>query len=241
MWNSLITPQPNKYIEILMPNKPIPKTVEILINDEAWYLVDYDKVSVPGIIYMSFTESKVNALHDNIEKEIANYDKIVDIQIKGIDTIQANIGDEIIPEYTIYLDGIPNKDVQPEIFISGDLSTDGEKITVHGDGKVIIQYKNVTFEQSIITGESELQAILDGPEKLRVTQSATYEIVANFPFENIEFTLSNNLASIVSYSGNSCVIKGNDKNKIGDVILTAIVDNITLTKTIQIISLWQVI
>ena len=75
MWNELITPQPNKFMEVLMPYQPIEKSTEIILYDEAWELIEYDRVSVPGTIYLSFTESKVNELRDSVQEQIANIDK----------------------------------------------------------------------------------------------------------------------------------------------------------------------
>ena len=50
-WNNLITPQPNKYINIILPYVHMDLGTEIIIIDETWYLVDFDKNSVPGIIF----------------------------------------------------------------------------------------------------------------------------------------------------------------------------------------------
>jgi len=65
----LITPQPNKYAEIIMP-RPIDTASEIentvnrgtnfIIEDESWKMVEADFTSVQGIFYMSLTENKVN-------------------------------------------------------------------------------------------------------------------------------------------------------------------------------------
>jgi len=41
-WHNVITPQPNKYIEIILPHVLMPINTEIIVMDEAWYLVDYD-------------------------------------------------------------------------------------------------------------------------------------------------------------------------------------------------------
>lgn len=104
-WHSLITPQPNKFIEIIMPYHYWEKTTEILLRDEAWYLVDYDKVSVEGLIYLSFTESKVNELRDSNELEIANYDRLKEVTIDGDDVIHVRANELFYPKYTIYLNG----------------------------------------------------------------------------------------------------------------------------------------
>jgi hypothetical protein len=41
-WHDVITPQPNKYIQIILPHVTMPINTEIIVMDEAWYLVDYD-------------------------------------------------------------------------------------------------------------------------------------------------------------------------------------------------------
>jgi hypothetical protein len=35
-WNSLITPQPNKYAEILMPRYQIDRSTNFIIEEESW-------------------------------------------------------------------------------------------------------------------------------------------------------------------------------------------------------------
>ena len=42
-----------------MPHKLMALGTEIMVMDEVWYLVDYDQASVPGIVYMSFTETNL--------------------------------------------------------------------------------------------------------------------------------------------------------------------------------------
>ena len=41
-WNQVITPQPNKYIQLILPHTTMAINTEIIVLDEAWYLVDYD-------------------------------------------------------------------------------------------------------------------------------------------------------------------------------------------------------
>ena len=41
-WNEVITPQPNKYIQLILPHTTMAINTEIIVLDEAWYLVDYD-------------------------------------------------------------------------------------------------------------------------------------------------------------------------------------------------------
>ena len=65
-WNALITPQPNKYAEILMPRYPISRATNFIIEDESWTVVELDHTSVPGVIYLSLTENKVNLIYDDL-------------------------------------------------------------------------------------------------------------------------------------------------------------------------------
>lgn len=75
-WHSVITPQPNKYINIMMPHQLMALGTEIMVLDEVWYLVDYDQNSVPGVIYMSFTETNLNEQRDSLEQKLANADNL---------------------------------------------------------------------------------------------------------------------------------------------------------------------
>jgi hypothetical protein len=75
-WHSVITPQPNKYINIMMPHQLMDLGTEIMVLDEVWTLVDYDQNSVPGIIYMSFTETNFNEQRDSLEDKLANADML---------------------------------------------------------------------------------------------------------------------------------------------------------------------
>ena len=70
MWHSLISPQPNKFAEVIMP-RPIfeensedmdrlMRGITFIIENEGWTVIECDWTSVEGIAYMSLTESKVN-------------------------------------------------------------------------------------------------------------------------------------------------------------------------------------
>ena len=68
-WHNLITPQPNKYAEIIMPrpvdeNSQVINTVDrgtnFIIEDESWKMVEADFTSVRGIIYMLTQQILIN-------------------------------------------------------------------------------------------------------------------------------------------------------------------------------------
>lgn len=75
-WHNVITPQPNKFINLILPHVTMPINTEIMVLDEVWYLVDYDQNSVPGVVFMSFTETNLNLQRDDVENRVANADQI---------------------------------------------------------------------------------------------------------------------------------------------------------------------
>jgi hypothetical protein len=85
-WHNLITPQPNKYAEIIMPRpedvyaeieKTINRGTNFIIEDEGWKMVEADFTSVEGIMYMSLTENKVNLQYDDLNVDVADIDKLI--------------------------------------------------------------------------------------------------------------------------------------------------------------------
>jgi len=83
MWHSLISPQPNKFAEIIMPRPQLTGTdidelmrgITFIIENEGWVVIECDWTSVEGIVYMSLTESKVNYQYDDRDIDVAAADK----------------------------------------------------------------------------------------------------------------------------------------------------------------------
>ena len=105
MWHSLISPQPNKFAEIIMP-RPIlvPDTTDynelmrgitFIIENEGWVVIECDWTSVEGIVYMSLTESKVNYQYDDRDIDVADTDRY---KFPMLATLY-EVGDAIIPQF----------------------------------------------------------------------------------------------------------------------------------------------
>lgn len=243
-WNDLITPQPNKHISLIMPHQLMPLNTEIVVMDEVWYLVDYDQNSVPGVIYMSFTETSVNQQRDDIKQGIANIDTLAQWSIAAAASQQVKPYEEVIVDCYILKDG-QSVEINPEELtfeIEGSLYLRDGKIYAYaeGTGKILIQYQDASFVQEIIIAdEATRNPVLTGSEKIRATTKSEY-ILENA--DEVEFELSDTkLAKIFTVDGNRCVVVANDNNKLGMVELAATYNGITYTKQIQIVSLWQVI
>jgi hypothetical protein len=58
-----------------MPRYPIDRATNFIIEEESWQVIEYDHTSVPGTIYLSLTENKINMVYDDLENNIADTDK----------------------------------------------------------------------------------------------------------------------------------------------------------------------
>ena len=103
MWHSLISPQPNKFAEIIMPRPKLEgldkdellRGINFIIDDEAWIIIECDWTSVDGIVYMSLTESKVNYNYDDREVEVADLDRYKFPALPSL----FKLGDIIVPQF----------------------------------------------------------------------------------------------------------------------------------------------
>lgn len=229
-----------------MPYQAIRKNTEIIVFDEAWRLVDYDKISVPGIIYMSFTETKLNEMTDDLHEQLANVDKQQAWSINAPDKIYLSVGDVLKIDYTISKDGIiKNEDVNPE-FILGDgfiVNKYGEIIAdKQCETLVTLSYKNALKTVLVSISKAKPAGFITGNDYIRITKTSEYEFVmSGVEFnEPLNFVSSNEeLATVLIQGYNTCKVITNKKNKLGTFTLSVIYDGVKYEKEIKIISLWQ--
>ena len=231
-----------------MPRYPIERATNFIVEDESWTVVEYDHTSVPGIIYLSLTENKVNMVYDDLENDIADTDKIAKYELLAPEEIQTyEVGEEIKPLFTVTKNGTP---IEQEVNL---LSTD-KKIAKTVDGKLIAQKAG---ETSIIIQlindakvckkinikvvdkkEEEVLAYIDGSATIMLDRAKTYKLSGNTDFSDVTFSLDTNLAKIVKIESNSCTVQANAKNELGTFTLTATYGGKTYTKEIKVIPLW---
>lgn len=241
-WHSVITPQPNKYINIMMPHQLMDLGTEIMVLDEVWTLVDYDQNSVPGIIYMSFTETNFNEQRDSLEDKLANADMLATWTIDMLEqrTVAANSMFEL--NYAILKDGVVQA-VKPEIIVEGNLTlleNNWIQVGPSGAGSITVKYRDIEKVQRVaVGGTPTANVVFIGDDKIRVASTNIYKL------ENatdVEFVIEDpkNLVKLQS-ANNICTIVANENNKLGTFILKAIYDGKIYSKTVQVVSLWQVI
>ena len=202
MWHSLISPQPNKFAEIIMP-RPIfreksadydelMRGVTFIIENEGWIVIECDWTSVEGIVYMSLTESKVNYQYDDRDIDVAATDKY---KFPTLPTLY-RAGDLIIPQFEAdtlnqweielrpsdfsLVDELPEEPNEKEKWYS-ELHS---RSTAVGSCMITMRLKNrpavtKTIEINIVGREEEPVFLIDGPDTLRLDRYAKYQVVSN--------------------------------------------------------------
>ncbi len=64
-----------------MPRYPINRSTNFIIEDESWSVIEYDHTSVPGTIYLSLTENKINMIYDDLVNKVADTDKLANYKL----------------------------------------------------------------------------------------------------------------------------------------------------------------
>lgn len=254
-WNSLITPQPNKYAEILMPRRVINRATNFIIEEESWSVIEYDHTSVPGTIYLSLTENKINLIYDDVSNNIADTDKraIYDI-ILPPEAQHFSVGETISLIYTITKNGQPfnatvsydSSNKQVVKIINNELQAIGEgdaDIYLHVKENEDIEAEPLKIHVIIDNVSTEFSCYIEGPSKIRLDREGIYHLIStdDTTINSISFSIDDiSLATVEQQNDKmSCKIIANDKNKLGTIILTAVVNNnLFFTKEIKIVPLW---
>lgn len=248
-WNDLITPQPNKYAELLLPRYPIDRATNFIVEEESWTVVEYDHTSVPGIIYISLTEDKINLIYDDVENDIADLDKLARYDLILPDETQKFVvGEPINLSFTLTKNGIPtNQEVE---LISTDKQIakiiNGQLVAISsGIVDIIVRLKEVPTIQKSITIEvgleaNDFSAYIEGAATIKLDRINTYTFKSNQDLtDEVVFSVDNpDLAIIINSDSNECALRANAKNKLGTLVLTAHYHDVDYNKEIMIVPLW---
>ena len=255
MWHSLISPQPNKFAEIIMPRpvfEPESEDLNILmrginfiIENEGWTVIECDWTSVEGIVYMSLTESKVNYQYDDrLLEDVADLDRY---KFPELPTLY-KVGDSIVPQFE---EGTLN---QWEIVLSKpeDCNFINDSFVATGPGQCVVTMslkgRPAVFKETeiIISEANEPIIYIKGADQIRLDRYETYSLVnelTDAPIvlsgETVEFSVQNvdekekkPLATLSpAYDDNNeeipyaQVLHANAHNKLGEFILTASIKN----------------
>ena len=210
MWHSLISPQPNKFAEVIMP-RPIfeensedldrlMRGITFIIENEGWQVIECDWTSVEGIAYMSLTESKVNYEYDDRVIDVAEIDRLKFPILQAV----YNVGDEIIPEFN---EGTFNEWevvlIPPEDTTLVGVDQYSGHLKALNPGKLIIKMrlknynkddpmKAVTkdYEITINASASEEALFIEGSDSIRLDRYSVYTLKNEDTGEKVENAVS---------------------------------------------------
>ena len=222
--------------------------LNILVEEESWVVVEYDHTSVPGVMYISLTEGKVNSLVDDLENNIADTDKIAvyELSMPPINQI-FELGAHIQPVFTLTKNGkICDEEVELETtnkkvarFINNILIAVGR-----GTTDLVARLKNhpdITQTITITVGEAPVfSAYIEGDDKIKLNRNSSYTLKGTEEISGeVAYSLEDTqLASIVAIDSNVCTIRANANNQLGTITLKASYAGVNYTKDIKIIPLW---
>lgn len=254
-WNRLITPQPNQWLEMLVPaKKTIKMDQKFIIDGRAWFVDEYDATSSKGITYYSLTEDKIDRMDDSIENGLANANKLDCYKIAIQDEISCGLTDNYIISPIVYNDGVI--DTQPLGYIIEDrdiaslmLLNNNATIVPISKGqttlKIYLINQPKVFKSIVIniTDMTEQSAVLIGDDSIKTTDFAIYSVYRISDSKIIDpiisFSISDsNLASGILLDDGTLKIIANEDNKLGVVTVIINTSSNTYTKKISIRSLW---
>lgn len=117
-----------------------------MVNNEVWRLIEYDKTSVKGVIYLSFGETKLNELADDKYSQLANADKQQVWTISAPKEIAVSVGEKIVVPFKVSKNGVIQEDITQVKYICGAgliMNENAEIIaTEAGITELVLSYNN---------------------------------------------------------------------------------------------------
>lgn len=257
-WNNMITPQPNKFMEIITSRNNIQLGQKFLIDETAWFVVESDYISVKNIIYLSLTEDKKDLYTDDLENNIANIVDLNKFKLQVKDTeIDLGINEEYQITGSIYLNGNKYSDEFIVEVIEGEnLITVDEnfKLTALSEGsvklRICMEENNEVFEEMTIniveTAPEVVTYQLLGDESIKWGRTKVLQSVKNVngvaepTVATFIVTDENSLLTFYEINNSSVTITANDDNKIGTVLVSCTFeDGSQVNKIVSVTSLWM--
>lgn len=257
-WNNMITPQPNKFLEIITSRNNIQLGQKFLIDETAWFVVESDYISIKNIIYLSLTEDKKDLYTDDLENNITD---IIDLNKFELRIKDNNIDLGINEEYKItgevYLNGNKYSDkILIEIIEGEDLISIDENfnLTALSEGsvklRICMEENNEIYQEMIINIKETAPEIvtyqLIGDESIKWGRTKVIQSVKNIngvaepSIANFTVIDDNELLSSYEINNSSVTITANNENKTGKFsIVCTFEDNSQVEKIITVTSLWM--
>ena len=256
-WNNMITPQPNKYLEIITSRQNIELAKRFLIDETAWSVVESDYISVKGVLYLSLTEDKRDLYQDDINENIADIVDLNKFQLV-VENKEINLGidEEYLLSGKIYLNGnLYSNNIIVEILEGAEFISIDDELKIsgvsEGSAKVRISMEeNNEISQEIVINIIEnapdtINYNLTGDEKIKWGRTKVYQAVKviNGVSEPVKATFSiedkNKVVKNYEINDTSITITANTDNKVGDFDIKCNINGQELVKKVSVTSLWM--
>ena len=234
--------QPNKILNLVMKtNSKMKKGIRILIGDEVWKVSGIDKISVPGVSYVTLEEDYIDE-QDDIG--IANSNKLADWNIQSSvgDSISLIEGDSSQINFILYYNDI----IREEPY---KVKIKDKAIATYSRGEFTgLLEGETTCEVSLINSPEikkifslkvsdtiEEAFVIIGPERIKV--EGIFEFIIVGDKENISFESDSGHFIIESIEDSIITIKGNSIGK--DKLIAKKGTDIIFEKNINVESIWM--
>lgn len=232
--------EPNKVINLIMRTNPkLKKGLKLIIQDEAWRISGIDKISVPGVSYITLEEDYIS--EEDLSK---SKDTIAEWSIQSTEgeNISLMIGDSKKIGFFFYYHGIKREDPYR-------VKIKDKNIAKYSNDEMISLSRGKTYcEVSLIenplvkkifpievSDDKINNFIIVGPEKIKIEEIIKFNIFNNK--KTISFRSENQNFKIESIQNNILKIKG---LKIGkDKLIAEEGSKIIFEKPIEVESLWM--
>lgn len=233
---------PNKILNIVMKtNSKMKKGIRILIDDEVWKVSGIDKLSVPGVSYVTLEEDYIDE-QDDID--IANSNKLADwsIQSSEGDIISLIEGDTHKVDFILYYNDIIREEPYKVTIKNKEIATYSKgqfNALSKGETSCKISLINSPEIKKIfiikVSNAKENNFVIIGPEKIKVEETFKFDVIGDI--ENVTFESAYNNFIIESVENNTLIIKGKLIGK--DKIVAKKESSILFEKNIKIESIWM--
>lgn len=233
---------PNKILNLVMKTNPkMKKGIRILIGDEVWKVSGIDKISVPGVSYVTLEEDYIDEQDD---VEIANGSKLADWSIQSSigDTISLVKGDSAQVNFILYYNDIIREEPYKVTVKDRTIATYSKgEFTGLADGETICKVSLInspeiekTFTIKVSDTKEESFTII-GPERVKV--EATFEFTIVGDKEGVSFESQSGNFIIESIEENIITIRGCNIGK--DKIIAKKDSAILFEKNVNVESIWM--
>lgn len=237
-----VTYLPNKILNLVMKTNPkMKKGIRILIGDEVWKVSGIDKISVPGVSYVTLEEDYIDEQDD---RDIANSNRLADwnIQSNVGDNISLVLGDSSNINFILYYNDIIREEPYKVTVKDKNIATYSKgEFTGLENGETVCEVSLInspevkkTFNLKVTEIEEESFAII-GPERVKVEGLFEFTIVGNK--DGVTFKSESNNFIIESTEENTLTIRGNNIGK--DKIIAEKDSQILFEKKVNIESIWM--